>query len=93
MQRKQTTSSEGEGWPLEGGVEPQDKAEALSISAASTRGRNDVGEVEEAMLEKILSRDNLNLAYKKVKSNRGSPGIDGMTVEELLPSLNSKAKL
>jgi group II intron reverse transcriptase/maturase len=92
MQGKQTTSSEGEGWPLEVGVEPRDKAGALSISAASERGRNDVAEVKEEMLERILSRDNLNLAYKKVKSNRGSPGIDGMTVEELLPFLRQQGE-
>ncbi len=35
------------------------------------------------MLEKILDRDNLNAAYKRVKKNRGSGGVDGMSVEEL----------
>ncbi len=35
------------------------------------------------MLEKILERDNLNAAYKRVKRNRGSGGVDGMSVEEL----------
>ena len=54
--------------------------------------RNDIAEVKEDMLERILSRDNLNLAYKKVKSNRGSPGIDGMTVEELLPFLKQQGE-
>ena len=37
------------------------------------------------LLEQILSRDNLNRAYKRVKANKGAPGIDGMTVEEALP--------
>ena len=32
---------EGEGWPLEVGVEPRDKAGALSISPASEGRRND----------------------------------------------------
>jgi RNA-directed DNA polymerase len=41
------------------------------------------------LLEKILSADNMNAAYKKVKGNKGSPGIDGMTVEELLPYLKA----
>jgi group II intron reverse transcriptase/maturase len=90
MLRKQTTSPEGEGWPLEVGVELRGKAGVLSISAASIRGRNDIPEVEEDMLERILSKDNLNLAYKKVKSNKGSPGIDGMRVEELLPFLRQQ---
>lgn len=31
----------------------------------------------------VCSRSNLNRAYKRVKSNKGAPGIDGMTIEEL----------
>ena len=36
------------------------------------------------LLEKILSRDNLNKAYKRVYANKGASGVDGVTVEELL---------
>ena len=39
------------------------------------------------LLERILSRENLNKAYKRVKANGGAPGIDGMTIEEALPWL------
>ena len=39
------------------------------------------------LLELILRKDNLNKAYKKVKSNKGKGGIDGMQVDELLPYL------
>jgi RNA-directed DNA polymerase len=42
---------------------------------------------EGGLLERILNRDNLNIAYKRVKRNKGSHGVDGMTVEELLPYL------
>lgn len=35
------------------------------------------------LMERIVSPSNLNTAYKRVKSNKGSPGIDGMTVEDL----------
>lgn len=38
---------------------------------------------EERLLDRILNRDNLNLAFKQVKKNKGAPGVDGMTVEEL----------
>lgn len=41
----------------------------------------------EGLLEQILDRDNLNKAYKKVKSNKGAGGIDGMGVENLLQYL------
>lgn len=39
------------------------------------------------LLELILRKDNLNQAYKRVKSNKGGGGIDGMQVDELLPFL------
>ena len=39
------------------------------------------------LMEKILSNDNLNKAFKKVKSNRGAGGVDGMNVDELLSFL------
>ena len=35
------------------------------------------------LLEEILSRDNMMLAYKRVKANKGASGIDGVTVEEI----------
>jgi len=38
-------------------------------------------------MEKILQPTNLNNAYKKVKSNKGAGGVDGMSVDELLPFL------
>ena len=34
------------------------------------------------LLEKILERDNLNRAFKRVKANKGAPGTDGISVEE-----------
>ncbi len=37
---------------------------------------------EPDILGKILNRDNLNRAYKRVKANKGAPGVDGMTIEE-----------
>ena len=39
------------------------------------------------LLELILRKENLNKAYKQVKSNKGAGGIDGMQVDELLPYL------
>jgi group II intron reverse transcriptase/maturase len=44
------------------------------------------------LLEKILDRDNLNRAYKRVKANKGAPGVDGMTVEAALPWLKEHGK-
>ena len=39
------------------------------------------------LLEAILHKDNFNRAYKRVKANKGAPGVDGMTIEEALPYL------
>lgn len=37
----------------------------------------------EITLEAILSRENLTLALKRVEANKGAPGVDGMTTEEI----------
>lgn len=38
-------------------------------------------------MEKILAKDNMNQAYKRLVRNKGKQGIDGMMVDELLPYL------
>ncbi|MCQ2402000.1 MAG: group II intron reverse transcriptase/maturase, partial [Lachnospiraceae bacterium] len=47
---------------------------------------------EPDLLGKILEKDNLNRAYKRVKANKGAPGIDGMTIEEALPWLREHGR-
>ncbi len=44
------------------------------------------------LMEQILHKDNLNKAYKKVKSNKGAGGMDGMSVDELLDFLRNNQK-
>ena len=44
------------------------------------------------LMEQILHKDNLNKAYKKVKSNKGAGGVDGMGVDELLGFLRDNQK-
>ena len=57
------------------------------VGVRSADGRV-IGEQDGAdLLERILSRDNLNRAYKRVRANKGAPGIDGMTVKDALPWL------
>lgn len=76
-----------EGYLHENRVELKDNVEVHSISSMSNKGRNDVNEYGSDILEQILSRDNMNSAYKRVKANKGSHGVDGMTVDELLQYL------
>lgn len=35
------------------------------------------------LMEKILSEKNLKMAIRKVKQNKGAPGVDKMTVQEV----------
>jgi RNA-directed DNA polymerase len=70
----------------EAGVEPRGKTGERSYAKADTEGRDELKEQSE-LLEKILDRANMNLAYKRVKSNAGSAGIDGMKTKELLSYL------
>lgn len=40
-------------------------------------------------MERVVERGNAKLALKRVRKNKGSPGIDGMTVDELATCLHS----
>ena len=71
-----------EGCPQRNCTECEEYAGAQSIDKRETE-RTDGAD----LLEQILSRDNLNRAYKRIKANKGAPGIDGMTIEDALPWL------
>ena len=64
------------------GVEHKEYAEVLSTERQEVEERDGAD-----LLERVLDRDNLNRAYKRVKANKGVGGIDGMTVDEALPWL------
>ena len=81
MQRPQKTAQAG--CPCEGMLETESNRGACSIALTETERRDGA----EDLLERILDRNNLNKAYLKVKRNGGSAGVDGMTVEEMLPYL------
>jgi group II intron reverse transcriptase/maturase len=38
-------------------------------------------------MERVVERDNLARALQRVRQNQGRPGVDGMTVDDLLPYL------
>ena len=39
--------------------------------------------ISEPWIEEVCERENCQQAWKRVKANKGSPGVDGMTVQEL----------
>ena len=70
------------------GCPQKDSAEHEGYAGAQSGGSRESREADGTdLLERILSRENLNRAYKRVKANKGAPGIDGMTVEDALPCL------
>lgn len=44
------------------------------------------------LLEAVLDRTNMNNAYRRVKARKGAPGVDGMTIEEVLPYLKENQR-
>lgn len=60
-----------------------------SGGGASERSeRNWRGDVTtESLMEEILSGDNLRRAYRAVKRNRGAPGVDGTTTDQMAAHL------
>ena len=87
MMKADNFKDNNEGYLQEMRVELKDNAKVRSVSSMSQDRGNDDNEYARRLLEKILDRDNMNLAYKRVKANKGSYGVDGMTVYELLPFL------
>jgi len=68
-------------------AEQKENAEACESPKIAETDSTNTNKQTEGLLEQILNRDNLNLAYKQVKKNKGAGGIDGMQVDELLPYL------
>jgi RNA-directed DNA polymerase len=63
-------------------VKPNQTEPRVEVSTARDEGKSSAG-----LWEAIWERENLTTAMKRVESNQGAPGIDGMTVEELRPYL------
>jgi group II intron reverse transcriptase/maturase len=76
-----------EGCPQRILVEPGRYVGVLDRGKMTENNTTNTGRQTDKLLEKILNRNNLNVAYKRVKANKGAGGVDGMQVDELLPYL------
>jgi RNA-directed DNA polymerase len=63
------------------GEAPRTEGEGTE-SLAAERLAESLAEIERLM-EEVVERENLKEALKRVKANKGSPGVDGMTVHVL----------
>lgn len=72
-----------EGYSLEDKVELEDKEKVHSVSLTSEMNQNDRNMYDSMLMEKILDKDNMNEAIRRVKKKKGSHGIDGLTIDEL----------
>ncbi len=66
----------------------EDRSEAPRAPGEGTEGSMAVcipesPAVGEYLMEEVCERENLKRALKRVRANRGSPGVDGMRVQEL----------
>ena len=67
-----TEYTESGGFLQRDGVEHKEYAEALSTENQENKEKDGAD-----LLEKVLDRNNLNRAYKRVKANKGASGVDG----------------
>jgi len=69
--------------PQKNGAEPEGYAEGQTFMWITENNITNTDPSDYDMLEHILSPANLNRAYKRVRSNNGSGGVDKMEVESL----------
>lgn len=72
------TDSLRHGDPGEGGTGPGTSEESQAPAALDPARA-----LTERLMEEVCRPDNLNQAYRRVKANRGAPGVDGLTIDDL----------
>lgn len=75
---EQPTESSRHDASSEGGTQPS-AIEEPQTPAAYDQARA----LTEHLMEEVVDQQNLNRAYRRVKANKGAPGVDGMTIYEL----------
>ena len=63
------------------GETPKAATKGTELSMAERRAESPA--IGDLLMEEVCRRENLLRSLRRVKQNRGNPGIDGMTVDEL----------
>ena len=93
VKRKESTKHCcGNGCLWRDSAEHEEETEALIDKRIAQNNAADADRQASGLLEEIVSRGNLNRAYKRVKKNRGAGGVDGMKVDELLQYLKNNGE-
>ncbi|MBC7335526.1 MAG: group II intron reverse transcriptase/maturase, partial [Clostridia bacterium] len=79
-QRKQKTPVGA--CPREEAVKPPGTAGGPSPSPAQN-GTSPRGSQSNGLMEQVVARENMLAALARVKENKGAPGVDGVTVDQL----------
>jgi RNA-directed DNA polymerase len=66
--------------PKVGGGTTEDRSHARQTDAACN---DNTKQTIVVTMEEVLSRENMLAAYRRVVSNKGAPGVDGITVDDL----------
>lgn len=70
------------GKPGRVGVDEGEARVNATCDEARPAGQQREGLGREGLLEQALSRENMAAAWKRVKANKGSAGVDGLSIEE-----------
>jgi RNA-directed DNA polymerase len=62
----------------DGGTRPAAREESQAFTAF-----DQARALSQHLMEEVASRENLNRAYRRVKANKGAPGVDGLTIRQL----------
>jgi len=92
IRREETSPAKGEKpgktYPAEGPNTEKGRTSMSSQNTMNPDGGVTMGRIVESfdpnerLLERILSRENMETAWKRVKANHGAPGVDGIAIEQ-----------
>lgn len=83
LQRKQKTQYRDQVMEVEVELQGKSKVPSNSMVLPNRESVNDEAFDTSRLLEEVLERNNMLLALKRVISNKGSHGVDGMKTDEL----------
>lgn len=93
VERKESTKHCcGNGCRQRDSAEHEEKGGALIGRRITENNIANADRKVDGLLEQIVSTENLNRAYKRVRRNKGAGGIDGMRVDELLQYLKDNGE-